>query len=160
MTEHVYAILQKKESLDGKYPVKYSLVRSSLYKKLMLRNLTYNKILVKAEDDNEYEHVNYTVFTYVDEENNCMTMVYYDEHDQQTHKVTYYKVEMDVPCPSNVSLKNEKGHIVLKINSENDLFEPKVIATYGVPRTIRHYSSHKDEFYCFNFTLEKGGLYH
>ena len=65
MTEHVYSILQKKDSMDGKYPTKYSLVYSTLYKKAMLRNLEYNKILVKAED-NEDEPTNFTIFTYVD----------------------------------------------------------------------------------------------
>lgn len=157
MTEHVYAILQKKDSMDGKYPTQYSLVYSTLYKKAMLRNLEYNKILVRAED-NEAEPTNFTVFTYVDDENDRMAMSYYDQHDCPTHMVEYYRVEMDIPCPSNVSLKNETGHIVLKINSENDLFFPKVVATYGIPRSTKHYSSGKDKYYCFNFRLENGAM--
>ena len=156
MTEHVYAILQKKDSMDGKYPTKYSLVYSALYKKAMLRNLEYNKILANAEDSN-HELVNYDV---CDE---CMTMMCWNRFNTtgttgMTHRIIYYRVEMDIPCPSNVSLKNETGHIVLKINSENDLFFPKVVATYGIPRSTKHYSSGKDNYYCFNFRLENGAM--
>ena len=160
MTEHVYAILQKKESLDGKYTPKYALVYSTIYTKAMLRNLEWNKIRIKAEDAND-DSVNYSTDVVVDDDNESIIVVYknrFQEDHKPTHKVSYYKVEMDVPCPSNVSLKNETGHIVLNINSENDLFVPKVVATYGTATAVKHYSSHKNEYYCFNFTLNKGAV--
>lgn len=159
-TTHVYAILQKKESLDGKYSPKYALVYSTLYTKEMLRNIEWNKIRIKTEEWND-EDVNYNTEVVVDDNNISIIAIYSDrftDEHKPTHRVCYYKVEMDIPCPNNVSLRNETGHIVLKINSENDLDNPKVVATYGVPRTLGHYTSHKDNFYLFNFTLNKGAI--
>ena len=159
-TTHVYAILQKKESLDGKYEPKYALVYSTLYTKEMLRNIEWNKIRIRAEEWND-EAVNYNTDVVVNDDNTSIIAVYknrFQEDHKATHKVSYYRVEMDIPCPNNVSLRNETGHIVLKINSENDLFDPKVIATYGTPRTLKKYNSHKDTHYLFNFTLNKGAI--
>ena len=154
----VFAILQKKESCDGSYAPKFSLYQSRLYEKPTARNITWNKLICDCED--KYFKRNYNGDTNVEvaPDNEIATVTFNRRYTgyRPSHKITYYKTGMMIKIPNMVSLTNTKGHIVLKINKNADLAFPEVVATYGVPRTIKAYTSRDDTYYCFNFELIKG----
>ena len=154
----VFAILQKKESCDGSYTPKLSLYQSRLYEKPSARNITWNKLICDCEDKEFKYNYNGDTNVEVAPDNEIATVTFNRKSTgyYPSHKVTYYKAGMMIKIPNMISLMNTKGHIVLKINKNSDLAFPEVVATYGVPRTIKAYTSRDDTYYCFNFELIKG----
>lgn len=154
----VFAILQKKESFDGSYAPKLSLYQSRLYEKSSARNITWNKLICDCEDKEFKYNYNGDTNVEVAPDNEIATVTFNRKSTgyYPSHKVTYYKAGMMIKIPNMISLMNTKGHIVLKINKNADLAFPEVVATYGVPRTIKAYTSRDDSYYCFNFELIKG----
>lgn len=155
----VFAILQKKESCDGSYAPKFSLYQSRLYEKPFARNITWNNLICNCEDNAFKRDYNGYVDVQVSPDRNITSATFLRRKSTgyyTSHKVTYYKAGMMIKIPNMISLMNIKGHIILKINNESDLASPEVVATYGVPRTIKAYTSRDDTYYCFNFELIKG----
>lgn len=157
----VFAILQKKESCDGSYKPKLSLYQSRLYEKPFARNITWNNLICNCEDNAFKRDYNGYVEVQVSPDRNIASATFRRKSTGYypfllSHKVTYYRATMKIKIPNTVSLMNTKGHIILKINNESDLASPEVVATYGVPRTIKAYTSRDDTYYCFNFELIKG----
>lgn len=145
-----YIILQKKTSFDRKRTPKYSIYKSTVYKKKRQCDLAFNFLYTNLEYDTPNLSKNgfATVIKFTDD---LFALAFYTKEGKATHAIEFCRREIAMDLPNDVSLQNVKGNIVMTI--DDDMI-PNIVATYGTMSKPKVYCGGSNTYHSFNFNVK------